>query len=51
MDADREAVAEAFQIAKVPEMPDFISLREVRQDFLRQVAVCVRDDSNAKAHG
>jgi hypothetical protein len=32
-------------------MPDFISLREVRQDFLRQVAMGVRDDGNAKAHG
>jgi hypothetical protein len=48
---DRETGAQTFQIAKVPEMPDFISLREVRQDFLRQVAMGVRDDGNAKAHG
>jgi hypothetical protein len=47
---DREAVAEAFRIAKIPEMPDFIGFCEVRQDFLWQVAVGVRDDGNAKAH-
>ena len=48
---DREAGAQAFQIAKIPEMPDFIGLCEVRQDFLWQVAMGIRDNGNAKAHG
>ena len=30
---DREAIAEGFQIAKIPEMPDFIGFREFGQDF------------------
>lgn len=44
---DCEAVVQGFQIAKIPEMPDFIGLREFRQDFFRKSAVGIGDDCDA----